>query len=94
MVIEILGAIAADAAGESMQKNKEKKKLEATKDNPERTCKSIGRNRKKKGKKQQGCCFLVGLIFAYSVFSVKSSPRHVIHRLDYVSMAKNNREKI
>jgi len=28
VVIEILGAIAADAAGESMHKNKEKKKLE------------------------------------------------------------------
>ena len=28
MVIEILGAIAADAAGDSMHKNMEKKKLE------------------------------------------------------------------
>ena len=41
MVIEILGAIAADAAGDSMHKNMEKKKLEATKDDPKEHAKIL-----------------------------------------------------
>ena len=35
MPLDILGAIAVDAAGESMQKSGDKKKLEAAKDDPE-----------------------------------------------------------
>ena len=80
MVIEILGAIAADAAGESMHKSKEKSKLEATKDNP-KEYKSLGRNRKKKGKKQQDGCLLGRLVFPYSDIPVKSRFRHPTHHL-------------
>ena len=75
-------------------KAKKKEKLEDTKDNPEEHARVLEEIEKKKGKKQQDGSFPGRLIFAYFVFSGKSSPRHVIHHLDYVSMAKNNREKI
>ena len=61
MVIEILGAIAADAAGESMQKNKEKKKLEATKDNPEEHARVLEEIEKRKERNNKMAGFLVGL---------------------------------
>ena len=61
MVIEILGAIAADAAGESMQKNKEKKKLEATKDNPEEHARVLEEIEKRKERNNKMAGSLVGL---------------------------------
>ena len=72
MVIEILGATAADAAGESMQKNKEKKKLEATKDNPEEHAKILEKIEKRKERNNKAvvylvCLFLLILIFQSSI---------------------------
>ena len=68
MVIEILGAIAADAAGESMQKNKEKKKLEATKDNPEEHAKILGKIEKRKERNNKMAVFLAGLFLLILIF--------------------------
>ena len=92
-IVEIFGAIAADAAGESMHKNKEKKKLEATKDNPEEHARVLEEIEKRKERNNKMALFPGRLIFAYFVFSGKSSPRHVIHHLDYVSMAKKQQGK-
>ena len=61
MVIEILGAIAADAAGESMHKSKEKSKLEATKDDPKEHAKILGEIEKRKERNNKMAGFLVGL---------------------------------
>ena len=61
MVIEILGAIAADAAGDSMHKNKEKKKLEATKDNPEEHARVLEEIEKRKERNNKMAGSLVGL---------------------------------
>ena len=61
MVIEILGAIAADAAGESMHKNKEKKKLEDAKDNPEEHARVLEEIEKRKERNNKMAVFLVGL---------------------------------
>ena len=61
MVIEILGAIAADAAGESMHKNKEKKKLEDAKDNPEEHARVLEEIEKRKERNNKMAGFLVGL---------------------------------
>ena len=72
MVIEILGAIAADAAGESMQKNKEKKKLEATKDNPEEHAKILEKIEKRKERNNKAVVYLVCLILL--ILISQSSP--------------------
>ena len=61
MVIEILGAIAADAAGESMHKSKEKKKLEDTKDNPEEHARVLEEIEKRKDRNNKMAGSLVGL---------------------------------
>ena len=61
MVIEILGAIAADAAGESMHKSKEKKKLEDTKDNPEEHARVLEEIKKRKERNNKMAGSLVGL---------------------------------
>ncbi len=61
MVIEILGAIAADAAGESMHKSKEKKKLEDTKDNPEEHARVLEEIEKRKERNNKMAGSLVGL---------------------------------
>ena len=53
MPIEILGAIAADAAGESMHKSKEKKKLEAAKDDPEEYARVLEEIEKRKERTRQ-----------------------------------------
>ena len=68
MVIEILGAIAADAAGESMQKNKEKKKLEATKDNPEEHARVLEEIEKRKERNNKAVVYLVGLFLLILIF--------------------------
>tara|TARA_B100000029_G_C17011234_1_gene754977 strand:- start:180 stop:389 length:210 start_codon:yes stop_codon:yes gene_type:complete len=68
MVIEILGAIATDAAGESMQKNKEKKKLEATKDNPEEHAKILEKIEKRKERNNKMAVFLAGLFLLILIF--------------------------
>ena len=62
MVIEILGAIAADAAGESMHKSKEKKKLEDTKDNPEEHARVLEEIEKRKDRNNKMAGSLVGLV--------------------------------
>ena len=67
MVIEILGAIAADAAGESMHKSKEKSKLEATKDDPKEHAKILGEIEKRKERNNKMAVFLVGL-FLFILF--------------------------
>ena len=61
MVIEILGAIAADAAGDSMHKNMEKKKLEDAKDNPEEHARVLEEIEKRKERNNKMALFLVGI---------------------------------
>ena len=74
MPLDILGAIAVDAAGESMQKSSDKKKLEAAKDDPEeyeRVLKKIEKRneRQKKGTKIVWIlCFVV--VFAAHAFNL------------------------
>ena len=68
MVIEILGAIAADAAGESMHKSKEKKKLEAAKDDPEEYARVLEEIEKRKERNNKAVVYLVGLFLIILVF--------------------------
>ena len=68
MVIEILGAIAADAAGESMQKSKEKRKLEDAKDNPEEHARVLEEIEKRKERNNKMVGFLVGLFLLILFF--------------------------
>ena len=68
MVIEILGAIAADAAGESMHKSKEKKKLEDTKDNPEEHARVMEEIEKRKERNNKMAVFLVGSFLLILIF--------------------------
>ena len=68
MVIEILGAIAADAAGESMHKSKEKKKLEDTKDNPEEHARVLEEIEKRKERNNKAVVYLVCLFLLILVF--------------------------
>ena len=72
MVIEILGAIAADAAGDSMHKNMEKKKLEDTKDNPEEHARVLEEIEKRKERNNKAVVYLVCL-FLFILIS-QSSP--------------------
>ena len=72
MVIEILGAIAADAAGESMHKSKEKKKLEDTKDNPEEHARVLEEIEKRKERNNKMAVYLVGLFLL--IFFFQASP--------------------
>ena len=68
MPIEILGAIAADAAGESMHKSKEKKKLEAAKDDPEEYARVLEEIEKRKERNNKAAVYLVGLFLIILVF--------------------------
>ena len=68
MVIEILGAIAADAAGESMQKSKEKRKLEDAKDNPEEHARVLEEIEKRKERNNKMAVYLVGLFLLILIF--------------------------
>ena len=68
MPIEILGAIAADAAGESMHKSKEKKKLEAAKDDPEEYARVLEEIEKRKERNNKAVVYLVGLFLIILVF--------------------------
>ena len=68
MVIDILGAIAADAAGESMHKSKEKKKLEAAKDDPEEYARVLEEIEKRKERNNKAAVYLVGLFLIILVF--------------------------
>ena len=72
MPIEILGAIAADAAGESMHKSKEKKKLEAAKDDPEEYARVLEEIEKRKERNNKAAVYLVGLFLLILFF--QSSP--------------------
>ncbi len=71
MVIEILGAIAADAAGESMHKSKEKRKLEDAKDNPEEYAKISEEIEKIKQRNRKMGVYLIGLFLL--ILSFQSS---------------------
>jgi len=68
MVIEILGAIAADAAGESMHKSKEKRKLEDAKDNPEEYAKISEEIEKIKQRNRKMGVYLIGLFLLILTF--------------------------
>ena len=68
MVIEILGAIAADAAGESMHKSKEKKKLEDTKDNPKEHARVLEEIEKRKERNNKMVVYLVVLFLLILIF--------------------------
>ena len=70
MPIEILGAIAADAAGESMHKSKEKKKLEAAKDDPEEYARVLEEIEKRKERNNKAVVYLVGLFLIILVFQL------------------------
>ena len=72
MVIEILGAIAADAAGESMHKNMEKKKLEDAKDNPEEHARVLEEIERRKERNNKAVVYLVCLILL--ILISQSSP--------------------
>ena len=72
MPIEILGAIAADAAGESMHKSKEKKKLEAAKDDPEEYARVLEEIEKRKERNNKAAVYLVGVFLIILVF--RSAP--------------------
>ena len=72
MPIEILGAIAADAAGESMHKSKEKSKLEAAKDDPEEYARVLDEIEKRKERNNKMALYLVGLFLLILFF--QSSP--------------------
>jgi len=72
VVIEILGAIAADAAGESMHKSKEKSKLEATKDNPKEHTRVLEEIEKRKERNNKMAVYLVGLFLL--IFFFQASP--------------------
>ena len=68
MPIEILGAIAVDAAGESMHKSKEKKKLETAKDDPEEYERILEEIEKRKERNNKITRYLVGLILIILIF--------------------------
>ena len=68
MPLDILGMIAADAAGESMQKSKEKKKLEAAKDNPEEHARVLEEIEKRKERNNKVTLYLIGLILIILFF--------------------------
>ena len=68
MVIEILGAIAADAAGESMQKSKEKRKLEDAKDNPEEHARVLEEIEKRKERNNKMTVYLAGSFLLILIF--------------------------
>ena len=68
MVIEILGAIAADAAGESMQKSKEKRKLEDAKDNPEEHARVLEEIEKRKERNNKMAVYLAGSFLLILIF--------------------------
>ena len=70
MVIEILGAIAADAAGDSMHKNMEKKKLEDTKDNPEEHARVLEEIEKRKKRNNDMVVYLIGMFFVFMLGGV------------------------
>ena len=70
MVIEILGAIAADAAGESMHKSKEKRKLEDAKDNPEEYAKISEEIEKRKERNNKMAVYLIGIFFVFIIAGV------------------------
>ena len=72
MVIEILGAIAADAAGDSMHKNMEKKKLEDAKDNPEEHARVLEEIEKRKERNNKAVVYLVCLFLL--ILISQSSP--------------------
>jgi len=72
VVIEILGAIAADAAGDSMHKNMEKKKLEDAKDNPEEHARVLEEIEKRKERNNKAVVYLVCLFLL--ILISQSSP--------------------
>ena len=61
MPLDFLGWIAVDAAGESMHKSKEKRKLEATKDDPKEHAKILEKIEKRKERNNKMTVYLVGL---------------------------------
>ncbi len=68
MPLDILGSLALDATGESMQKSKEKKKLEAARDDPEEYAKILEKIEKRKERNNKITLYLVGLILIILFF--------------------------
>jgi hypothetical protein len=68
MPLDFLGWIAVDAAGESMHKSKEKKKLEAAKDDPAEYARILEEIEKRKERNNKITLYLVGLIFIILFF--------------------------
>ena len=65
MPLDILGAIAVDAAGESMQKSSDKKKLEAAKDDPEEYERILEEIEKRKERNNKIALYLFGFFVFY-----------------------------
>ena len=68
MPLDFLGWIAVDAAGESMHKSKEKKKLEAAKDDPAEYARILEEIEKRKERNNKITLYLFGLILIILIF--------------------------
>ena len=68
MPLDFLGWIAVDAAGESMHKSKEKKKLEAAKDDPAEYARILEEIEKRKERNNKITLYLFGLLFIILFF--------------------------
>jgi len=68
MPLDFLGWIAVDAAGESMHKSKEKKKLEAAKDDPAEYARILEEIEKRKERNNKITLYLAGLLFIILFF--------------------------
>tara|TARA_Y100000588_G_C13906866_1_gene775382 strand:- start:289 stop:510 length:222 start_codon:yes stop_codon:yes gene_type:complete len=65
MPLDIIGLIAVDAAGESIKKSSDKKKLEAAKDDPEEYERILEEIEKRKERNNKIALYLFGFFVVY-----------------------------
>ena len=65
MTLDIIGLIAVDAAGESIKKSSDKKKLEAAKDDPEEYERILEEIEKRKERNNKIALYLFGFFVVY-----------------------------
>ena len=65
MPLDIIGLIAVDAAGESIKKSSDKKKLEAAKDDPEEYERILEEIEKSKERNNKIALYLLGFFVVY-----------------------------
>ncbi|MCS5532101.1 MAG: hypothetical protein NZ780_04760 [Candidatus Poseidoniales archaeon] len=65
MPLDIIGLIAVDAAGESIKKSSDKKKLEAAKDDPEEYERILEEIEKRKERNNKIALYLLGFFVVY-----------------------------